>query len=278
MSGSGSGTVGVDPRWTALGPTGAPLVVFIHPTRMNRTYWTPQVEALAPSNRILAVDLPGHGHLHRERFTLPAAVAVVREAIESEQATGAPDRPTVIVGLSLGGYVAMALAAEDPGIADALVLAGSTAEPTGRRAHPFRALALAYDRAHHVVFDRLTAAIIRRRYPDGLGDLLVTSGFAYRGASEALRSLAGEPFLPRIAAYPGTVVLVNGSRDIAMRPGERRFLARARRGRLVTLPGAYHLSSLDRPAEFTAVIRSAIAEAVAAVDERREEVEGQGSG
>ena len=45
-------------------------------------------------------------------------------------------------------------------------------------------------------------------------------------------------------------------RDVAMRPGERRFLAMARRGRLVTLPGAYHLSSLDRPAEFTAVIRS----------------------
>ena len=262
-------SVVVDPRWTVLGPAGAPLVVFIHPTRMNRTYWTPQVEALAPSNRILAVDMPGHGHLHRERFTLPSAVSLVREAIESERPAGAADRATVIVGLSLGGYVAMALAAEDPGIADALVLAGSTAEPTGRRAHPFRALALAYDRAHHVVFDRLTAAVIRRRYPDGLGDLLVTSGFAYRGASEALRSLAGEPFLPRIAAYPGPVVLVNGSRDIAMRPGEQRFLEQARRGRLVRLPGAYHLSSLDRPAEFTAVIRSAIDEAVAAVDARR---------
>jgi pimeloyl-ACP methyl ester carboxylesterase len=254
---------GLDPRWTAIGPTDAPLVVFIHPTRMNRTYWTPQIEALSPSNRTLAMDLPGHGHLERERFTLPAAVALVRTAIESERPSAAGARPTVIVGLSLGGYVAMALAAEAPEIADALVLAGSTAEPTGPRAHSFRALASAYDRTHHLVFDRLTAAVIRRRYPDGLGDLLVTSGFAYRGASEALRSLAGEPFLPRIAAYPGTVVLVNGSRDVAMRPGERRFLAKARRGRIVTLPGAYHLSSLDRPAEFTAVIRSVIAEAVA---------------
>src|SRR6202142_4689542 len=101
MSGASSkGTVAVDPRWTALGPAGAPLVVFIHPTRMNRTYWTPQVEALAPSNRVLAVDLPGHGHLHRERFTLPSAVAVVREAIESEHAAQGVETPTVIVGLS----------------------------------------------------------------------------------------------------------------------------------------------------------------------------------
>jgi pimeloyl-ACP methyl ester carboxylesterase len=255
---------GIDPRWTALGPVGAPLVVFIHPTRMNRTFWTPQVEALSPSNRVLAVDLPGHGQLESERFTLTSAVDVVRAAIDSERSSTNDASPTVIVGLSLGGYVAMALVAEMPGIADALVLAGSTAEPTGRRAHPFRALALAYDRTHHLVFDRLTAAFIRRRYPGGLGDLLVTSGFAYRGGAEALRSLAGEPFLPRLAAYPGTVVLVNGGRDLAMRPGERRFLAIARRGRLVTLPGAYHLSSLDRPTEFTAIIRSAIAEAVEA--------------
>ena len=243
---------------------GAPLVVFVHPTRMNRTFWTPQVEALSPSNRVVAVDLPGHGRLERDRFTLPAAVELVRSAIDSERAAMGPAVPTVIVGLSLGGYVAMALAAQDPGIADALVLAGSTAEPTGRRAHPFRVLALAYDRTHHLVFDRLTAAFMRRRYPGELGELLVRSGFAYRGGSEALRSLAGEPFLPRLAAYPGTVVLVNGGRDIAMRPGERRFLAKARRGRLVTLPGAYHLSSLDRPVEFTAVIQSALDEAVEA--------------
>src|ERR1017187_1311620 len=138
-------TAGIDPCWTAWGPAGAPLVVLIHPTRLNRTFWTPQIDALSSSNRVLAVDLPGHGRLEQERFTLPGAVAVVRAAVDSERDSMDETMPTVIVGLSLGGYVAMALAAEAPGIADALVLAGSTVEPTGRRAHPFRALALAYD-------------------------------------------------------------------------------------------------------------------------------------
>jgi pimeloyl-ACP methyl ester carboxylesterase len=57
------GTAGIDPRWTAAGPAGAPLVVFVHPTRLNRTFWTPQVEALSVANRTLAVDLPGHGKI-----------------------------------------------------------------------------------------------------------------------------------------------------------------------------------------------------------------------
>ena len=255
----------LDPRWTVAGPSGAPLIVFIHPTRLNRTFWSPQVDALSRANRTLAVDLPGHGRLEGEPFTLPGAVDVVRAAIEAEAAASEPPVPTVVVGLSLGGYVAMALGAETPGIADTLVLAGSTAEPTGRRAGSFRALALAYDRTPRPVVRSINAAIFRRRYPGGMGDLLIRSGIASRGGAEALRTLAGHAFLPRLAAYPGRVVLVNGGRDLVMRPGERRFLAATgRRGRLVRLPGAYHLSSLDRPTEFTAVIQSAVDEVVEA--------------
>ncbi|MGH2513411.1 MAG: alpha/beta fold hydrolase, partial [Candidatus Limnocylindrales bacterium] len=138
-----------DPRWSAAGPVGAPLVVLIHPTRMNRAFWTPQVEALTPANRVVSLDLPGHGWLAAEPFSLAAAVAVVRAAVESERGPlGTPSTtPTVLVGLSLGGYVAMAAAAESPSLADVLVLAGATAEPTGGRARPFRVLALAFDRA-----------------------------------------------------------------------------------------------------------------------------------
>lgn len=262
---------GADSRWTAAGPLGAPLVVLIHPTRMNRTFWTPQVDALASSLRVVAVDLPGHGQLEHERFTLPAAVELVRAAIEAQHVpdlgpgTGAaPSAPTVLVGSSLGGYVAMAVGAELPATVDALVVVGATAEPTGPRAHPFRALAAAYQRAGPVRLDRVDRSMIRRRYPGGVGDLIVASGLAYRGGSEALRSLAGEAFLPRLARFPGPVILVNGSGDVAMRPGEQGFLAAARRGRLVHLRGAYHLASLDRPAQFSAIVRSAVADAVEA--------------
>ena len=238
-------TAGTDPRWTVLGPAGAPLVVFIHPTRMNRTFWTPQLEALSPSIRVLAVDLPGHGRLERERFTLAGAVAVVRAAIDSERASMDEAVPTVIVGLSLGGYVAMALAAEAPESPMPWCWQARPPNRPGGGHIRSGSSPSAYDRTHHLVFDRLIAAFVRRRYPGGLGDLLVASGFASRGGSDALRSLAGEPFLPRLAAYPGTVVLVNGGRersDAARRatvPGHRpAWAARNAAGRLPPLePG-----------------------------------------
>jgi pimeloyl-ACP methyl ester carboxylesterase len=268
MAATRPGQPDADRRWTAVGPAGAPLVVLIHPTRLSRAFWAPQLEALAPSHRVLAVDLPGHGRLADEHFTLPGAVALVRAAIEAEVAPAPvpPSRPapTVIVGLSLGGYVAMALAAETPSLVDALVVAGATAEPTGRRAHPFRLLALALERGRPGRVDRLSARVIRHRYPGQLGEQIVAAGFARHGGAEALRALAGESFLERIASFPGSVTLVNGQRDLAMRPGERRFLAATRRGRLVHLPGAFHLSSLDRPGAFTAIVRSAVDEAVQA--------------
>jgi pimeloyl-ACP methyl ester carboxylesterase len=245
-----------DVRWTAVGRVGAPLVVLAHPTRLSRAFWAPQVDALGDTLRLVAVDLPGHGRLRDEPFDLLGAAGLLRAAIESEQGS----RPTIVVGLSLGGYVALALAAEAPQLVDALVLAGCTAEPIGSRARLMRAIATGLGRAspdRQGRLDRLSSAYLRRRHSGPVVEQLLAAGLASRGAAEALRALAGERFLPRLAAYPGPVVLVNGQRDLVMRSGERAFLAAARRGRLVRLRGAYHLSSLEQPERFNAVIHSA---------------------
>ena len=74
----------------------------------------------------------------------------------------------VVVGLSLGGYVAMDLAARRPELVRGLVLSGATAEPVGVRALPYLALAWAMDR-----FDgprgstRLNAWFFRTPLPAG---------------------------------------------------------------------------------------------------------------
>jgi pimeloyl-ACP methyl ester carboxylesterase len=69
-----------------------------------------------------------------------------------------------------------------------------------------------------------------------------------------------EAFIPRLAAYPGPTLLINGEDDILFRRGEQAFLAAAAHGRLEVIPGCGHLVNEDQPAAFNAAVRRFAAE------------------
>ena len=233
------------------GPAGAPAIVFIHGTRLTRTAWSGQLRALEDAYRVIALDLPGHGTLADVPFSLPAAAAEVARVIRE----AATDGRAVVAGLSLGGYVAMDLAWREPAIVRGLVLAGATQEPVGRASAPYRALAWALRRFDGPALDALNAWFFRVRYPAAIADPIIDAGFFSRGGAAALESLIGEPFRPRLAAYDGPVLLLNGEYDLLFRLGAPGFAASARDARRVRLAGALHLVNLDRPAAFEAAVR-----------------------
>jgi pimeloyl-ACP methyl ester carboxylesterase len=70
-----------------------------------------------------------------------------------------------------------------------------------------------------------------------------------------LRALIGERFVPRLAAYPGSTLIINGELDIPFRLFARTFAAAARDPHRVRLAGASHLANLDRPAAFSEAVR-----------------------
>jgi pimeloyl-ACP methyl ester carboxylesterase len=232
------------------GPPGAPAIVFIHGTRLTRTYWTPQLEALGGEFRTIAIDLPGHGSRAAEPFTLDGAADVVARAIETDAGGRA-----VVVGLSLGGYVAIALAARRPELVRGLVVSGATAEPAGMLTAGVLGLARALDLVARRRLDPVNAWFFRARYPAAIAEPVVAGGFWSTGGAAALRAIAGERFKPRLAAYPGPTLLINGAYDFVFRPGSRSFAAAARDARRVRLGGASHLANLDRPAAFSEAVR-----------------------
>ena len=103
--------------------------------------------------------------------------------------------------------------------------------------------------------DRLNAWFFRWRYPPAIAEPIVAGGFWSHGGAEAVRSLVGQRFIPRLAAYPGPSLIVNGEFDVVFRPGARAFAAAARDARRVRLGGASHLANLDRPAAFSEAVR-----------------------
>ena len=110
-----------------------------------------------------------------------------------------------------------------------LVLSGATAEPVGPRSLLYLALAGVMDRVEDERLDRLNARFFRTRYPPEIAEPIVAGGFWSKGGAQALRALVGERFIPRLAAYPGPTLILNGELDVIFRlsaPGLRR-----RRGR-----------------------------------------------
>jgi pimeloyl-ACP methyl ester carboxylesterase len=236
--------------YDVAGPVDAPAIVFIHGTRLTRAAWSPQMADLAGEFRTIALDLPGHGACADEAFTLEGATDAVVRVIDD-----AAGGRAIVVGLSLGGYVAMEVAARSPERVRALVLAGASMEPTGFRRVACLGLAAALTSVDRSILDRLNRWFFRRRFAPAIADPILAGGFWSAGGAAALRTIAGQSFAPRLAAYPGPTLLLNGEYDLPFRLWGRPFVRAAKHPTRVRLTGASHLSNLDRPAAFDAAIR-----------------------
>jgi pimeloyl-ACP methyl ester carboxylesterase len=233
--------------WVALGPPDAPAIVFIHGTRMTRAQWYPHLRRLAGRYRCVAVDLPGHGRRAHEPFTIEAAVAAIEEAIRAEVPAGR----AVLVGLSLGGYMAIETAVARPDIVAGLVLAGCSAEAIGPTATPFTVLATLLERLPGTTVDRLNRWFFAIRFRRSIAAPIIEAGFWPQGGAAAVRLLIGRRYLERLGRLWTPVLVVNGSLDPVFGPHGDYWAAACRAGRHVLLAHATHLSSLDRPTTFS---------------------------
>jgi pimeloyl-ACP methyl ester carboxylesterase len=96
---------------------------------------------------------------------------------------------------------------------------------------------------------------MRTRYAGWIAEPIVAGGFWSKGGSDALRALFDQRFAPRLAAYPGPTLILNGEWDLLFRLSAGSFAAAARNARRARLAGAMHLSNLDRPAAFSEAVR-----------------------
>jgi pimeloyl-ACP methyl ester carboxylesterase len=241
-AGGAAGTAAVDAR---------PAIVFVHATRLTGAQWARQVADLSPEFRCFAPDLPGHGTSVDVPFTLESAARGVADVIEAEAGGRA-----VVVGLSLGGYVAMEVASRWPKRVSGLVIAGATAEPRRLRSIPFRALTLLYRLVPDSWLHAEQRWSFRRRYPPSVSSPILDDGLWFRGGAIAVRALIGEQFRPRLARYPGPTLLVNGQLDVLFRLSERSFAEAAVDARRVVIPRAGHRSNLDRPRAFSEAVKA----------------------
>ena len=96
-----------------------PDIVLLHEGICDSRMWDPQWETFTRSHRVLRFDFRGYGRSPLE----PGAFASARDVIQLLERHGF--ERAALVGVSLGGRVALEIALAAPGRVGALVLVGS---------------------------------------------------------------------------------------------------------------------------------------------------------
>ncbi len=238
-------------------PLAGPPVVLVHGSRTSRTMWRAQLDALDRAGvPALAVDLPGHGARRGEPFTLDGAVDAVAQGLDDVGGRA------LVVGLSLGGYVAIEARARHPERVAGLVAAACSTPPATRLRDGWLLLARGIERLPDGGAGLNQALVDRALTPRAAADI-AAGGFALDVMSAILRETGVCDPLRSLAATDSPVWIVNGRWD-HFRSRERAYVEAARGAGapawLVVVPGARHLVSLDAPVAFNRALLAAHAQ------------------
>jgi pimeloyl-ACP methyl ester carboxylesterase len=234
---------------------GKPLVL-LHAFPLSADQWLPQLARVPPGVRVIAPDLrgfrgsgPAFEQIGLADVTMDeyaADVLALMTHLEIDRAG--------IGGLSMGGYVALALLARAPARVAGLVLANTRAtadSPDGRAGR---------DRMIAMVEREGPAGIAREMVPKLLGattlrdqpDLAEAVGHMIQMNSDdaivaALRAMKNRPDrTPLLASIGCPTTVIAGEEDAIVPVAEAEALQRAIPGaRLVILPRVGHLSNLE---------------------------------
>ena len=231
-------------------------ILLLHAFPLNGRMWEPQLDVLAARARLLAPDLPGFG-LSPRPLAAPALDDYAREVL------GVLDflevGRVVVVGLSMGGYLAFRLIdALGPRLIG-LVLADTRATPDteagafARHELAAEVEARGVDAAASAFLTKLLGPTTQRLQPALVDQVrAIIQENTPAGVAAALRAMAARPdstpLLPRISC---PVLCVAGEEDMLTPPDVARGMAeQIPRGRAIVIPLAGHLTNLEAPDAF----------------------------
>ncbi|MBB4903405.1 pimeloyl-ACP methyl ester carboxylesterase [Streptomyces griseostramineus] len=260
-------------RWVEL-PGRDPARVYVHGLgATSPAYFTATaVHPLLAGHRSLLVDLLGHGHSDRPTsfaYTLEAHADALAAALRAAHVTGAE-----VVAHSMGGSVAVVLAARHPDLVSRLVLVDANLDPLPRvPGAPGSSGIAAYTEEEFVtggwreVRDRAGAHWWSTMRLAGLEALHRSASHLVDGTTPTMRELLLALPVPRTFLFPGADAPFPGADGLA-----------AAGVSVVPVPDCGHNIMLDNPEAFARAVAEALARQEPGAGGRRIPLRDEGTG
>ena len=227
-----------------------PAIILVHGYPLDGAMWSGVARALSTRFRVLKPDLPGRGNTEA-----PAPNDIDGYADFLETIVGSLEGPVGLAGFSFGGYISLAFLKRRPEKVRALALVDTRASADDEAGRTKRDETIAAVRTSGVapVLEAMPTTLLS---PEALArpDLLervqrIISRQTPETVETDLAAMRDRPdstgFLREIA-IPTLVVV--GERDVLTPPADSEAMAAEIAGaRLVTIPGAGHLTPMERP-------------------------------
>jgi len=252
---------GIDINYQVDGPEGAPWIVFSNSLATSTAMWDEQAAALKNSFRVLRYDQRGHGGTDvpagRYPFdTLLADALALLDALSIKKAHFA--------GLSMGGATALGLVERHPERFDRIIVCDSPCQSTPQSSQQWEErIAVAQKQGIAVLVEPTVArwfpAETVAKNPPHLDKVrAMIRATPVAGFIGCAAALADHDYATAVGTIKRPVLFMVGEKDGAAPAAMRKLNEKLPGSRYVELPGAGHISNMDRPAEFTKAIRDFI--------------------
>jgi 3-oxoadipate enol-lactonase len=236
-------------------------LVLVHGFPLDRRLWAAQVDAFANMTRVITPDMRGHGRSQ----VVPGPFTMEQHADDlAALLDHLKVRRAVVAGLSMGGYVAFAFWRRYPERVRGLILADTRAEPDTAAARAGRdaAMAKVQQTGAAAYADEMLPRLLA---PGSLADVRIAGAARKMMAEQAVEGILGalgglrdradsRATLPTITV---PTLVIAGDADVITPPDDARTLAAAIPGaRVAVIPNAGHLTPLENPRAFNAVVRT----------------------
>ena len=236
---------------------GGPPVLLIHGLGSSTRDWEYQIQEMAQSYRVIAVDVRGHGRSSKPHGPYSVAQFAHDLATLLCRLNAAPAH---LVGLSMGGMIAFQMAVDSPQVVRSLVIVNSGPAVVFRKISQRLLIRLRFGVVRLFGMRALGRMVARPVFPDAgqehLRQKFMDSIAANdpRAYLDSLRAIVGWSVEDRISGIRCPVLVVSSDQDYTPVDFKREYAAKIPGAEVAVIENSRHVAPMDQPTEFNHLV------------------------